>query len=50
MWETKTFKTRKAMLAWIERNDEKYQWHEIFVCNGYGVEYRPPRIIIEFGD
>jgi hypothetical protein len=45
MWNTKAFKTKEAMQQWIERNDRKMQWVEIFVNNAYGVEYRKLRII-----
>lgn len=45
MWDTKIFKTREAMQSWIEKNDHKMQWNEIFVNNAYGVEYRKLRVI-----
>ena len=45
MWKTKTFKTKAAMEAFIAKNDEKIQWHEIFVNNAYGIEYRKLRWI-----
>ncbi len=45
MWRTKMFKTRAAMLAWVEKSGHKCQWSEIFVCNAYGVEYRRLRVI-----
>lgn len=45
MWQIKTFKTREAQLAWIERNEHRVQWHEIVVNNAYGVEYRKLRVI-----
>jgi hypothetical protein len=45
MWKVKTFKTAKAFQSWVVKNDKRMQWHEIFVNNRYGVEYRPLRII-----
>lgn len=45
MWNTKTFKTKEAMTEWLNRNDNRIQWVEIFVNNAYGVEYRKLRII-----
>lgn len=38
MWETKKFKTRNAMLAWIAKNSHRYQWVELYVNNGYAIE------------
>lgn len=43
MWMTRTFKTREAFHRWIKRNGRKTQWQEIFINNGYGVEYRKLR-------
>lgn len=43
MWNTKTFRTNAALLAWISRNGERYQWQEIAVNNAYGVIYRAMR-------
>lgn len=43
MWQVKTFKTKQAMQKFIAKH--KIQWHEIFVNNAYGIEYRPLRII-----
>ena len=43
MWTTKTFKTRAAMQKWIDKYGARIQWHEIFINNAYGIEYRPLR-------
>jgi len=40
-WEQKTFKTDEERKKWKEANKDKYQIDDIFVNNGYGVEYRP---------
>jgi hypothetical protein len=40
MWIQKEFKTQKAMNAFIERNKHKIQYQEIFINNGYCIEYR----------
>lgn len=45
MWNIKTFKTKQAMQQWIERNDHKTQWHEVFINNAYGVEYKALRVV-----
>jgi len=54
MWETKVFKFKtmagakiaKAKLeAWLERNEGRIQYEQIFVNNAYGVEYRKLRVI-----
>jgi hypothetical protein len=40
MWLTKTFKTRKAMDTFISKHERSIQWVEIFINNGYCIEYR----------
>lgn len=40
MWKIKEFKTREKMLDFIGKNKDKMQWHEIFINNSYGIEYR----------
>lgn len=40
-WEQKTFKTSEEREKWKASNKDKYQIDDIFVNNGYGVEYRP---------
>ena len=40
MWITKEFKTKEKMTSFIEKNKDKIQWHEIFINNAYGIEYR----------
>jgi hypothetical protein len=58
MWKTKVWKfntkrlsiqsmnaARARMLAWIERNEGRIQYEEIFVNNAYAVTYRPLRWI-----
>lgn len=40
MWQTKRFKTRQAMQSWINANAGHVQWHEIFINNAYGVQFR----------
>ena len=45
MWQVKKFNTRKDMLKWCENNSHRYQIEQIFVNNGYAVEYRQLNII-----
>lgn len=45
MWKTKKFKTNAEKEAWIEKNKDKIQYTEIFINNGYAVEYKPLRQI-----
>jgi len=45
MWKTKHFKTREAMQTFINRNEARIQWVEIFVNNAYAIEYRKLRRI-----
>ncbi len=48
-WKFKTFKQRQRarglMCGWIEKNQGRVQYQEIFVNNAYAVEYRPLRWI-----
>jgi hypothetical protein len=43
MWQIKTFKTQAELSRWCQRNYGKYQFVDLFINNGYGVEYRPLR-------
>ena len=45
MWKTKTFKTYQAQQDWIRSNSHKFQIVTIYLNNGYGVEFKPLRII-----
>jgi hypothetical protein len=45
MYKIKSFKTRKQLSSWIEANDSKTQWQELFVNNAFAVEYRALRQI-----
>ena len=40
MWEIKRFRTKDAMNNFIIKNYLRIQWQEIFVDNGYAIEYR----------
>jgi hypothetical protein len=40
MWVTKEFKTKESMQKFIDKNNNKIQYEEIFVNNGYCIEYR----------
>lgn len=46
MWMTKTFKTKQAFDKWIADRSSRFQWNEIFINNGFGVEYRKLRWIL----
>jgi hypothetical protein len=42
MWQTKTFKTREAMEAFIKKGG--IQWQEVFINNKpFAIEYRKLR-------
>jgi hypothetical protein len=45
MWQIKRFKTREKMRAWLDKNSHRIQWEEVFLDNGYAVEWRRLRII-----
>lgn len=47
MWDAEYFKTREEMNAWIEANSGQFQYEEVFVENGFAVEYRPRRQILD---
>lgn len=40
MWEVKHFLNAEAQRKWIERNRFSFQIAELFVNNGYAVEYK----------
>jgi len=40
MWRTKTFKTKKEMDRFIDVYGHRMEWQEIFINNGWGIEYR----------
>jgi hypothetical protein len=40
MWLIKVFQSRQAMNEWISKRVNKIQWVEVFINNGYAVEYR----------
>ena len=44
-WILKEFKTREQMDKWVSTNKHKYQIAEIFVNNGFCVEYKPLVVI-----
>ena len=43
MWTIKTFKTSELMRLWLEKNQRSIQYTEIFINNGYALEYRKLR-------
>ena len=45
MWTTKEFKTKELMEKFLEKNSHKIQWQEIFINNGFCIEYRKLRKI-----
>jgi hypothetical protein len=47
MWKTKTFKTKEQMENFIQYYSQKcgFTWQEIFINNGYGLEYRFLKVI-----
>lgn len=45
MYNIKQFKTKELMNQWLAKNESFIQYHEIFINNAYGVEYRKLRVI-----
>lgn len=45
MWITKEFKSLAAMKAWLEIHGDSIQWTELFINNGYALEYRKLRVV-----
>lgn len=39
-WQTKEFKTLEQMNKWVNKNKHKYVIEQVFVDNGYCVEYK----------
>ena len=46
MWQTKTFKTRKGMNEWLKQKNGLIQYEEVFINNGFAVEWRPLRFLL----
>jgi hypothetical protein len=40
MWEIKKFKKIERMRAWLKAREGQIQYTELFINNGYGVEWR----------
>lgn len=40
MWQTKKFKTREKLNEWLQKNGHRSQYNQVFVNNGYAVEWR----------
>jgi len=45
MWQIKIFKTEKSMLSFLKKNGNKIEFQEIFVNNGFGIEFRKLKVI-----
>lgn len=44
-WQTKEFKTREQMNKWVNKHKHKYLIEEIFIDNGFCVEYKSIKVI-----
>ena len=44
MWQIRKFKTLAAQESWIEANSYRFQLVQLFVNNGYAVEWRKLRV------
>jgi len=40
MWQLRTFKTKELMQKFINKNKGKIQYQEVFINNGYAIEYK----------
>jgi len=40
MWILRTFRTKNAMTKFINLHAKNIQWVEVFINNGYAIEYR----------
>jgi len=47
MWKIKQWNLdqEEEMQNWIAKNESRIQWHEVFINNALGIEYRMLRII-----
>jgi len=50
MWNTREFETREQMQAFMYRNRNRHQMTEIFINNGYCVEFKPLKKIEQEAD
>ena len=39
-WQFKSFRTKENMEKFIDKIKKNYQYNEIFINNGYAVEYK----------
>lgn len=46
MWKIKEFKNRDAFQKFWDEHKYKYQMEEVFINNGYGIEYKPLKKIL----
>ena len=44
-WKIKTFKGKKEMEQFIETYGNQIEWQEVFIDNGFGIEYRMLTVI-----
>lgn len=45
MWIIKDFQSQEAMDKWLKKMEGKIQYTEIFVDNGFALEYRELKVI-----
>ena len=45
MWTIKKFKTNEAKNSFVDRNKHRLQIIEVYINNGYAVEYKPLKVI-----
>ena len=45
MWQIKKFKTHEKLVTFLKNNIDVFQMTEIFINNGYAVEYKRLRVI-----
>lgn len=46
MWKTKEFTTHNEAYKFMQTIKNRYVFNLIFIENGYGVEYKPLKIIL----
>ena len=45
MWTIRKFRTKESMTKFIENNKHRIQYQEVFINNGYAIEYRKLRVV-----
>ena len=48
MWQIEYFDTKEERDKWLAQNEDQIQYDELFVADGYAIEWRKLRIILDY--